>query len=436
MIARYPLYGVMAVIGLCFAVALAATWRQTVLLVLAIVPVEALYVPAGSLRLKLYQVFALCAAGGMVYEAWRRRRSLLAPLFAPLAVYIGCSTLSLVFTIDHLETTRIIVLQVALFVVFLTVANALDDMERLRRGLLVFIVAGGLVSLLGIYQLFAYRLGLPTGIWPTLGEGRPWKYLTRYGRPSGTFFEPDWYGAFTMQVALIAIPLAVRGLRDHRVLVTCSAAAAFGGMVVSGTRAAWIGFAIGLAGILIIGSGNRLRILRFALVLIALVAVFLFVLAQTYPSYFALILERSGALFDMQSHGVDGRVNTFNVVVDQIRLHPFLGSGTGVLDSLLVGRQQVMAGRLGPNVLLTTWMETGIAGLAILIWLFAAALVRLLTIALHGGELGLVGQAMFGATLAIIVQSQFNNAFLLGFFWVQLAFAAAVIALSRTPEEQ
>ena len=141
-------------------------------------------------------------------------------------------------------------------------------------------------------------------------------------------------------------------------------------------------------------------------------------------------LEHGAAVARLvRSHGIAGRVNTLAVIVEQIRVHPLRGSGTGILDALVAGRQQAFAGRLGPNLFLTTWMETGVAGALLLVWLFGLVLWRVGRAARRSDTLGALAQGLFAGVIALVVQSQFNNSFLLGFFWVQLGLCAAAVVI-------
>jgi hypothetical protein len=424
-----PLYGVAAAVALCLGVLLATRWRQATLVLLALIPFEAYFIPAGSLRLKAFQLVALALVPGFVAALATGRTGLPIPLAPPLLTLVMMSALSVLVSIAPAETIRVVVLEAVLFLTFLVIAAALREQDLLTKALLVLSCAGAVIAVLAVYQVFAVKLGLPTGISRTLGEGRPWKYLSRYGRPSGTFFEPDWFGAFMMQTALLAIPLSVGGPVRYRRLATAASIATIIGLLISGTRAAWLGFAVGLFVLFVVRSSARGRVLKLGVVVAAAVALMLAALAYANHAYFDQIVARVGDMFNSQSSGIEGRLNTLQVVTSQIRLHPWLGSGAGVLDFLVQGTTKAMGGRLGPNVTLTLWMELGVVAFAILAWLLIGLFVRLTRAAVHGGDLAFAAQAALAATVALLVQSQFNNSFLLGYFWAQLGLCSAAIAL-------
>lgn len=430
-LAWWPFYGLVAALALCLGTVLTFAWRQAVIALLLTVPLEAYFIPAGGLRLKLYQLIALAIVPGFVIAVSLGQARFSIPLLPPLLMLLGFSGLSIVYSIAPDETLRVVFLQTMLLVVFCVVSVGLQDGEHYERAILALVVVGAVVALFGIYQLFAWRIGLPTGISQTVGEGRPWKYLTRYGRPSGTFFEPDWYGAYMMLMLLQALPFSVGGPPRWRRAATLAAVALALGLLVSGTRAAWLGFAVGVVSLFLFRSTARLRVLKMIALAAVLIAALLAVLALTYAPYFAMIVERGVGMFSTQSHGVEGRLNTLEVVTDQIARHPYFGSGTGVLDHLVQGWGKAMAGRLGPNVFLTTWMEIGIVGGVLLLWLFVALFVHVGRAALEATRWAYLAQGSFAAALGLLVQSQFNNSFLLGFFWMQLALCSAAIGLVR-----
>lgn len=424
-----PLLGVVAAAAGLVAVLLLIDWRRAALVVVAVVPLEAYFIPVGSLRLKLYQVVVSAAFVGLLADMARVRTGLRLPLLIPVAAFVALSALSISFSILPGETIRIVALQIILVGVYVVVTAACSREDQLQKAMLTLAIAGAVVATFGMYQLFAYHLGLPTGITRGLGEGRPWSFLTRYGRPSGTFFEPDWLGAFAMQAALLAIPMAIHGSPRYRRVAYLSGTLAIAGLLVSGARAAWLGFAIGAASLLLFRSARRMRLLGFAAIAALLAIGLLAVLATVYPEYATLIHDRLANMFDIRSHGIAGRVNTLAVIVEQIRVHPLRGSGTGILDALVAGRQQTFAGRLGPNLFLTTWMETGVAGVLLLLWLFGLTLWRVGRAARRSDTLGALAQGLFAGVIALVVQSQFNNSFLLGFFWVQLGLCAAAVVI-------
>ena len=424
-----PLFGVAAAAAGLVAVLLLIDWRRAALVVVAVVPLEAYFIPVGSLRLKLYQVVVSAAFVGLLADMARVRTGLRLPLLIPVAAFVALSALSITFSILPGETIRIVALQIILVGVYVVVTAACSREDQLQKAMLTLAIAGAVVATFGMYQLFAYHLGLPTGITRGLGEGRPWSFLTRYGRPSGTFFEPDWLGAFAMQAALLAIPMAIHGSPRYRRVAYLSGTLAIAGLLVSGARAAWLGFAIGAASLLLFRSARRMRLLGFAAIAAFLAVGLLAVMAAVYPEYATLIHDRLANMFDIRSHGIAGRVNTLAVIVEQIRVHPLRGSGTGILDALVAGRQQTFAGRLGPNLFLTTWMETGVAGALLLLWLFGLTLWRVGRAARRSDTLGALAQGLFAGVIALVVQSQFNNSFLLGFFWVQLGLCAAAVVI-------
>jgi O-antigen ligase len=429
LLAYNALLGVVVAVGGLAAVLLLIDWRRAALVVAAVVPLEAYFIPVGGLRLKLYQVVASAAFVGLLADMARVRTGVRLPFVIPIVAFVALSALSISFSILPAETVRIVALQIILVVVYVVVTAACSREDHLQKAMLTLAVAGAVVAAFGMYQLFAYHLGLPTGITRGLGEGRPWSFLTRYGRPSGTFFEPDWLGAFAMQAALLAIPMAIHGSPRYRRVAYLSGTLSIAGLLVSGARAAWLGFAIGAASLLLFRSARRMRLLGFAAIAAFLVVGLLAVMAAVYPEYATLIHERLTNMFDTRSHGIAGRVNTLAVIVEQIRVHPLRGSGTGILDALVAGRQQTFAGRLGPNLFLTTWMETGVAGALLLLWLFGLTLWRVGRAARRSDTFGALAQGLFAGVIALVVQSQFNNSFLLGFFWVQLGLCAAAVVI-------
>ncbi|MEA2007292.1 MAG: O-antigen ligase family protein [Patescibacteria group bacterium] len=128
------------------------------------------------------------------------------------------------------------------------------------------------------------------------------------------------------------------------------------------------------------------------------------------------------------------RKNIYAQSWQQIKKHPILGQGLGS-SSAILGKDSHGSGFNASNIFLETWFSMGIGGLAVIVLVLLAPLVKAKKklLDLKSGKTEIVKNVQFGLLFvlftsgAIIIPNLFNSGLLLGFFWIWLAAIISVI---------
>ena len=353
-----------------------------------------------NLLLPLYAVVGalVLALGWELFRADERHREL-GPLALPLAVFVGWTGLSLLWT-DDLRRGAIFLLAFVLPFGLLAIGFArLRWSRRALAWLYGALLASGLVFAgIGVYQWVARDVFWnPKVIVPNA-------YAPFY-RVNSVFWDPSIYGRYLVVAILATLALVLLGLRS-RLLVGAFAAVAvlWVGLLVSFSQSS---FAALVAGVLAAAAVVwRWR----AAAALGAVAVVVLAAGFATPQVRTKLLDESRAGLDKATSSRAGLVgNGIRIAGD----HPVAGVGIGSFGRAyaertgLRGREPQRAASHTTPV--TVAAETGVVGLLLLGWLLVAALAATLRGA-HAGTGGRAGLAA-GLTLgAIAVHSLFYNA--------------------------
>ncbi|MBI3967965.1 MAG: O-antigen ligase family protein [Chloroflexi bacterium] len=223
-------------------------------------------------RIRPFQAGVILLAPLVLYAIVRSRgRLLFPPLFWPLAsfVVLNFALLRLFPNPFGIRSVGIVLSSIAFYYTIITLAGTRPRVHALIAG---FLAAGAITSALGLAQFALAQAGRPISLFGTQEY-----HLVFDGRASSIFLEPDYFGIFASLPALFALTLALsptqsRALRIVYVAVFLLNTA---GMLVSGTRSAFVGFAVSLAvlaGIQVFQRGQLVRRLAWltGIVLVAL----------------------------------------------------------------------------------------------------------------------------------------------------------------------
>jgi putative inorganic carbon (hco3(-)) transporter len=337
------------------------------------------------------------AAAGLVCAAlagWRPRRSPLdVPLVALVAVAIASDALS-----PYGPPTAAFATLWRSALGFWIVFQAVSFAPRHAIRLVLFAAAG--VAISSAVGLLQYRTGIDLVHRLGLREQPAWVEAPgaagRYGA-MGFFTSRLTFGHnATVLLAWIGGALATGGIPVRlRGAVLVSAALAFGAILTTFDRAAWLGLALAA---LVIAAAQR-RSGRALLAGLALGAAAFLVIPQ--------VRTRFTTSFDVASNA--DRVFIWSRALEIVRDHPVLGIGFGNYPRVCGEYYD----RVDPGFPMRTWAhntelsmlaETGPLGLAALIWVAAAAFHALRTRIRDGYGLA-VGGAAAVAALAVIGQA-------------------------------
>jgi putative inorganic carbon (HCO3(-)) transporter len=375
-----------------------------------------------NLLLPLYAVVA-AAALALFWElpGEQERRRELGPVAWPLALWIAWTGISILWTEDLRQGAIELVFFVLPFGLLAVSIARLPWRAAGIRWLGIQLLAMGVVfAAVGIYQWTTRDI-----FWnPKLLVGNAYEPIYRV---NSVFYDPSIYGRFLVLAILAGLAFVLSRLRTREAgaVVVC-VAIVWTGLYYSYSQSSFAALIVGVLAATALVWRRRAGIAVVAtLVLVAAVA-----LATPHVRHTLLSHTRSN-----WNSATSGRAS---LVSNGIRIafdHPVIGVGVS-------GFKRAYADRLGlkgkepkaaasHDTPVTVAAETGFPGLALLVWLVAAALAA----AIRPGWRGFAARssATFGIMVAaIVVHSLFYNAlFEDPIFWGLLA----LVAVARRVEE-
>ena len=222
---------------------------------------------------------------------------------------------------------------------------------------------------------FYYQFPAPAGYGPQF----VWLDTGVYRRAQGLFYEASTLGNFcAFFLVMIAVSLSRRRSEApiSRAAMAVGGAALFAALVLSYSRGSLVNVLVALV-VLAWLNRRRLRLLRRTPALAAALAAAALVTWKIFPVFlqmYWLRLEASAQYMFSATEGVlSGRVSSWRILADWMAAHPWqLLFGIGYKTLPYSG--YLGAPVVADNMYLSLLVETGIGGLAALIWLNVAIL--------------------------------------------------------------
>ena len=222
---------------------------------------------------------------------------------------------------------------------------------------------------------FYFQLPAPAGYGPQF----VWLDTGVFRRAQGLFYEAGTLGNFcAFSLVLIAVAFSRRRQEApvSRMGLIAGGALFFVALVLSYSRASVVNVLVA-AGVLAWRNRRRVRLVRALPVLAALVGVGAYAVWEIFPRFAELYWNRlagSAQFFFSATDGIlSGRLATWQTLLDWISAHPWqtlIGIGYKTLPYTTYLGAPIVA----DNMYLSLLVETGVAGLAALIWLNVAIL--------------------------------------------------------------
>jgi O-antigen ligase len=430
---HHRLYAVGAVAGL--AVALLLMWlfiRVPWLLAIAVLACAPARIPVsvGSTEANLLVPLYVVVVATAIALAWQlfwdgKRVRELGPFAWPLALFVGWSGITFVWSDDRRQG--------AIFLLFFVLPFGLlaVALSRLKWRIGWVATLYGQLALMGL--VFAV-----IGIWQYMTRNIYWNpkvevdnaYATSswFYRVNSVFYDPSIYGRFLVVAILASLVLVMFGRKRLAWGAAAAAVVTWVGLVPSFSQSSYVALAAGI----VVGLAAFWR--RQALIPLTASAAVLAVVVLGVPQARERIFGDQGL-----SHATSGRSKLVSNGIGLARDNPIFGVGTGGFRRAyadrtgLKGKQpKAAASHTTP---ITVAAETGLPGLALLVWLVVVALIvpfRRLPPATTTGH----ARIAFGlALVAIVVHSLFYNAlFEDPLFWALLALSA--VAARETWKEK
>jgi O-antigen ligase len=324
------------------------------------------------------------------------------------------------------------------WVIYLLLINFLDTREETELFLKRCIQAAMTASVIGIT---AYLLAIAGfGVGGAEVSAASVEHLTKAYGAYGTMVEPNLFGSFTAAYLVLAIALLTlvktTGTSISSRSLTWLAALSAAGLVLSFTRAAWLGAVAGVVFFALLASRAlqlRIRLPRLIVPLsVGFVVVVLIALGAGGGG--SLLRFKLLNLFNFSSQTAVLRLATYALAAGQVVTHPFIGWGTftfapiiaeGADFQRLEGWRNLWIG----NYLLLALHDTGAIGLLTwlgLFWTILAGGVRAAFAARVTDPLGAARTiALTAAVATLLIPYLATTGFSLGFTWILIGLLGA-----------
>lgn len=237
------------------------------------------------------------------------------------------------------------------FFVALLVIKSKEDILRIMK---VFMIAGFIVALYGIYQFL--NPSSPEISYITKGEA--WTGWTHFAKPFSTMIGPFHFGVFMVFASLFVLTFlwAKKEIKANNFSLKLVLVFTLIAILISLTRASYLAFAIGVIFLMF----HKRKKIKFIVTLTTLIIVMITVFRIIPQSQ--VVLFRISTLTHRVDTSLQSRFSAWPGKVKLIVDNPF-GFGIG-----MTGGAANLLGRTD-NQFLTIGVETGWAGLFIFVWI-------------------------------------------------------------------
>jgi O-antigen ligase len=322
--------------------------------------------------------------------------------------------------------------------IYILLINYLDAIE-LEAFLKRVVQAAVAASAIGIMAFVLASSGLDV-IGAEVSKSAAENLTTAYGS-YGTMVEPNIFGSFAAANLVLATVLFIAGARRERSgvsrrLLRWAIALTAVGVLLSFTRGAWLGAAMGLLCVVVLGSRTRtfrIRMNQMGRPLVASIALMavLFVLPGDVGT---LLRFKVVNLVNPGSQTAIVRLFQYSLALQQTAQHPVLGFGTFSFAALAAEGsdfQQYENWRnlwIG-NYLLLALHDTGVIGLGLTVGVLFTVLKHASRVLAATDaavrEHAIVIVALVGAVVTLLVAFLTTSGFSLGYSWLILGLLGA-----------
>jgi O-antigen ligase len=441
-------YALVVLAGLAAVAALAAAVlrpRPFVLALPFLAIVNGLGVPIGPVSARADQLVAAALAAALAVSVVAGTRTLRMDatawwLGAVLAANLVASALNSPVPAYSLAQCANLA---SAWVIYPVLINYLDSRAEIERFFTCSLWAAGIASAIGVVAFLLAIAGFSLGGAEVSQDAA--EHLTNAYGAYGTMFEPNIFGSFTAAMLVLCIGLlaAPAGAATRSVpprLLRWVAGLTATALVLSFTRAAWVGAVAGVIVFAALGGrtiGARPQLRRILLPLGA-GALLILVVALVAGNAAALLQFKVLNLFNLESQTAALRITTYAMALDQWVSHPFVGWGTFTFAPLMAQGsdfQQFEGWRnlwIG-NFLMLALHDTGVIGVALWMALLAGVLRGGIRAARAYGALDGLGDAsaaqrtlaLTAAVAALIVPYLATSGFSLGHTWLIIGLLGA-----------
>lgn len=290
------------------------------------------------------------------------------------------------------------------------------DEKRIRRTFWVLMAIAGFTFLNGIFQSI-YKFDLL--------RHREVNMLDCYSRICASFVHPNDFGAYIIFILPMTFCFFYPGLKKkEKIFLVINCLLGVYCLLKTSSRAAWLGFLVGVILYFFIYKKNISVIVPFGILLLFIVSPYGF--------------ERIRSLFTLEQNTVWERAQLWKGTWNMIKVHPFLGFGINTFSRYFLEYKPSVYPdiRYTHNSYLQMWSEIGIMGLVAFVSIIFTILKNVLKDIKNKLRKGLEGLILLGLVsgyVAFLVQSGLDtnlySLVLTTFFWVMNAY---IISINKT----
>ncbi len=411
-----------------------------------------------GMRVRMINLVAVAAvliiAAGFLMRKYTVKTS---GIDVPISGFLAINAISLYNSLWFARGMKILLLLISVIAIYYITLNVLNRKKVFDKAFAVLLYAGLAEIVYGIYQVIAgclrwlFNLDIPVGDLGVIHVdyiGAPW------GRPYGSFVEPDWYGTIAMFYALIFMYFFFSGSRYRRRLVSIGLFLSLVGLFFSFVRAAWVGFFAGALAFLILKKWDAFSKISFRLYvrLAGGLTICLALVTVSVPAIRNTLRERINPTYDTnaQLSMNNARVLMMKDSLAATARHPLIGNGPGsaAFNYLAtemgenraqehIKNDEALKGKEGfdPSIIFTVLEDTGLIGLLLFLWLqLSIFMYNVRNYERMDGQYRMFAIALLGAWIGLMTSYVFSQGFWIPFTWVFLAFNIAAVRLARAPE--
>lgn len=239
-------------------------------------------------------------------------------------------------------------------------------------------------------------------------------------RPAAFFLDPNFLGGYLSAAALVCAAMLIRSRSWlDAALWGAPGAITAAGMLLTYSRSAWVGFAVGAVLVLATAPAERRKKLIIIAIVLAIAAV---------PFLPSTVTDRVATLFEPQS--VNSLSTRYLMMVSSVEMlgeYWLQGTGLGGFEAAYPPYRQpgALTRILHPHQLfLALWVEMGLLGL--LAELMIVAGIALAWRRIHKAGYPGISAGVLIASVALVVESFFQYYLFFEYLWLFLALLAAV----------
>ncbi|WP_202906828.1 O-antigen ligase family protein [Abyssisolibacter fermentans] len=344
------------------------------------------------------------------------------PIDIPVLVFMAIAIISTLLSSNTMGSIRDLSIHLVAISFMFTMINSINNKQELNIIVTVFVFAGVLVSLYGLYQ-FQAGVQLDKAWVDTVNN--PDVVIRVYS----VFGNPNILAEYLIMILPFSLALFWSSKRlIKKIIFLCTTLILIVALVLTSSRGGWVGFAFGLIVFILLVDK------RWLLGAIPIGVVSIFIMP-------ASIINRIISIANLNDSSIVTRLKIYSITLDIIKDNWLLGVGFGYLPfkntfTIYIRTMNVFHAH---NMYLETVAEMGIFGLiALLLLIFVVFKYAIISIRKTKGYLSVMSAGAIAAFASIICHGLFDSILyipkIIITFWILISFIISMNRLSKSEQ--